>query len=131
MHLSLLTKIGHGINTEKLTGRPLAELRGLAPYTEDSDLINEYYNEYEEEGLCSEYYLHLKDGTCIVITQVDYDSDEHYTQIVITYVDNDKLISDARVHTIFNSIVKDLEQYECPQYDTLNEVRDVLTTKLD
>lgn len=131
MHFSLMTAIGNKeITTTLLTGKPVAILDALPSHSETDDISGEYYNEYEEEGECSEYFLSIREDESLIITECDIESDECYVQVVVNYPELTAVVEDKRLRKTYEMLLEHLEQFECPQHEDLEVVRAIINMQL-
>lgn len=132
MHFSLLTKIGNSkITTALLTGKSTTELSSLPTHSETGSMLGEFYNEHQEEGDCTEYYLSNNLNESVVISEIDTNSDEEYMQVTINTPDTGQIVTDERLITIYDNLIKHMAEFDCPQYEDLDDVRNILSAELD
>lgn len=127
MHFSLVSITGSTLpKTMELTGKTEEQLDTLPTQLEDGTVFGECYNEYEDEGECTQYYInHIHEGS-VIIDQVDTESPEHYTHIIIDYPETGQIVGNPIHRTIYTNLLEVLDNYTCPQYEDMDEVRAIL-----
>lgn len=131
MHFSLVSITGSTLpKTMELTGKTEEQLDTLPTQLEDGTVFGECYNEYEDEGECTQYYInHIHEGS-VIIDQVDTESPEHYCQVIVDYPDSGEMVGDNRFRVIYTSLLENIDSYTCPQYEDMEEVRALLKLRL-